>query len=163
MRLALLVVVTLTTACGARTRLDESAEAPLIAGDETGCGFEVEGALRASVEGSPTVCSCGTEIPFIRFTCTGSVAGVTYSFAGDYIPAMFEGVALTAGATTFSSYTPTPCTATVLLDGVAPKEGSPYEVGEPFSMSFACPSLTSDDAGTVELKGGRLSTVISKL
>jgi hypothetical protein len=164
-RFALLGVTALTAACGARTTLDMISDGPASndAGAEAGCGFEVTGAVNASVAGLPTVCGCGTEVPFIRFTCAASLDGVTYSLAGDYVPAQLEGITLTVGATSFSSFTQTPCTMTVAIDGVIATQGSSYRDGEPFSITIACPSLASDDAGTVAITAGRIDAVIAPL
>ena len=131
-------------------------------GDGGSCAFEVNGAAQASVVGSIALAElAGSEIPFIYIQCEGTAGGTVYDFTAQYRPG---GDGLQAS---WLSVGPAPeltnpgvCPAEVLLDGGTPTPGESYSVGEPFSMTFACP-FPQEDGPAVEITAGRLSVLLS--
>jgi hypothetical protein len=164
--------MTIIAACGAReatssgdagSGLSDVRVAAADSSSEESCGFEVRGALNATIEGKPSACACGSEIPFVYFACTGAVDGVTYTLSGQYQPLDHEGLVevwLAAGDSMFTWFVPSGCTGAAVLDGVA-EDGGEYHDGEPIAMSFMCPSIAGD-GGLVEIPAATIHTIIGK-
>lgn len=177
-RLATLVVLMMMMGCGGRAILETSgpdAGAPgphasdagpvrgsspafaLPDGGE-GCGFEVEGAVRASIVGTASAFPAGSEIPFLAIECQGVVAGVAYSLFEQYVDLQVTSVYVRVDTTQYYEDSPQSCRTTTALDGDAAPVDS---VGEHVTSNVECTNLPSEDGSKHVSVTGRIAAKVT--
>ena len=119
------------------------------------CGFEISGAVEASVSGDKVVAfRSGNEIPVVVFGCSGLVAGKRHSFMGSGVPNVMDGqwALLDVGEVTY--FIDNSHVASCAVAVVAPT----LEVGRPASGSFACSAMPGPTNATATVSKGQFAT-----
>jgi hypothetical protein len=139
--------------------------------DGGSCGFEIAGAVQASIVGT-MVRALAAPDEWIFVECQGTAGGSVYAFTAQYDPGeppsapaeqgeqVLLSSALQVGPNQWATPKTSVCAAHVLLGGVIPQPGAPYAVGEPLSMTFAC-SYEADAGGTYNVSAGHLAVLLS--